>query len=374
MQFIDLKTQYQRIEQEMQKAVSEVVASQRYIMGPQVAELEEQLADYVGVKYALSCSSGTDALVIPLLAYKLEKNDAVFVPSFTFFASAESISLAGGTPVFVDSDPRTFNCTKQTLEEAYQKVIAKGELNPRGIIAVDLFGLPADYASIDSFAKEHDLFVVEDAAQGFGSEYAGKKAGSFGNVAATSFFPAKPLGAYGDGGAIFTDDDQLAELFTSIRVHGQGMDKYDNVRMGLNGRLDTIQAAVLLEKLKIFDSEIELRNQVATTYTARLQDVLETPYVPANMMSVWAQYTLLTKSAKERECIAKALDDHEIPWAVYYRIPVHLSTAYRHLGYEEGSLPVCESLSERAFSLPMHPYLSSEDIDRITAVIREALQ
>jgi dTDP-4-amino-4,6-dideoxygalactose transaminase len=373
MQFIDLKAQYQRIEENVQKAIAEVVANQQYIMGPQVYELEEQLALYTGVKHAISCSSGTDALVIPLMALELGPKDAVFVPSFTFFASAESITLAGATPVFVDSDPNTFNLTVESLSVAYDRVVKEGRLQPRGIIAVDLFGLPADYKTIEVFAEKHGLFVVEDAAQSFGAECAGRKAGSFGRVAATSFFPAKPLGAYGDGGAIFTDDDWLAELFKSIRVHGQGVDKYDNVRIGLNGRIDTIQAAVLLEKLKIFEDEIALRNRVATAYTEKLHDVIKTPLVPEGYRSAWAQYSLLARDQKQRESIKEALEQKGIPTNVYYRIPIHLSTAYRHLGYEQGSLPVSEDLSTRIISLPLHPYLSNEDIDTIASEIRKVV-
>lgn len=373
MQFIDLKTQYQRIEDDVQKAVSDVVASQQYIMGPQVYELEEKLAAYAGVKHVISCSSGTDALVIPLMAYELKKEDAVFVPSFTFFASAESITLAGGTPVFADCSSSSFNMTLDTLKDAYDKVVAEGRLNPRGIVAVDLFGLPSEYNEIAAFAKEHDLFLLEDAAQSFGSEYQGAKAGSFGDVAATSFFPAKPLGGYGDGGAVFTNDDALKDLLVSIRVHGQGTDKYDNVRIGLNGRLDTIQAAVLLEKLKIFDDELVARNKVAAAYTEHLQDVVETPSVPSDMMSAWAQYSLLTKNAEERDVLIEALKKQGIPTAVYYRIPIHLSEAYQGLGYQKGSLPVCEDLSTRIVSLPMHPYLSEDEINRITTEIRKAL-
>ncbi|MCL2749757.1 MAG: DegT/DnrJ/EryC1/StrS aminotransferase family protein [Coriobacteriia bacterium] len=374
MQFIDLKTQYLRIEDKVQKAVAQVLASQQYIMGPQVYELEDKLAAYTGVKHALSCSNGTDALVMPLMAYQLEPGDAVLVPSFTFFASAESISLAGATPVFVDSDPHTFNITAATLKEAYDKVSKEGRLNPRGIIAVDLFGLPADYEQITAFAAERGLFVIEDAAQSFGAVYQGKKAGSFGNVATTSFFPAKPLGTYGEGGAIFTNNDDFAEQLLSIRVHGQGRDKYDNIRVGINGRLDTIQAAILLEKLKIFDDEIILRGEVAAAYTQKLQDVIKTPVVPSGYQSVWAQYSLLAKNQEQREGIIEELKAKGIPTAVYYRVPIHLSAAYQQLGYLKGSLPVCEDLSTRIVSLPMHPYLSDEEIALITTEVRKALK
>ncbi|MCL2784455.1 MAG: DegT/DnrJ/EryC1/StrS family aminotransferase [Propionibacteriaceae bacterium] len=373
MQFIDLKTQYLRIETQVQKAVSDVVASQQYILGPQVRELEEKLASYVGVKHVLSCSNGTDALVIALMAYDLSPTDAVFVPSFTFFASAESITLAGATPVFVDSDADTFNITVGTLEEAFDRVVKEGKLTPRGIMAVDLFGLPVDYEQISAFAKKHGLFLIEDAAQSFGASYLGQKACSFGDAAATSFFPAKPLGCYGDGGAVFTNDDHLADLYHSIRVHGQGEDKYDNVRIGLNARLDTIQAAVLLEKLVIFDDEIAQRNRVAAAYTQRLHDVIKTPIIPQGYGSAWAQYSLVAASNEQREEVLESLKQANIPTNVYYRIPIHLSGAYKHLGYPEGSLEVCEDLARRIVSLPMHPYLSDDDIELITEELRKAL-
>ena len=373
MQFIDLKSQFERIEEDVCSRVDSVLRSQRYVMGPEITELEQQLAHYAGVKHVLSCSSGTDALVIPLLTYSLTKTDAVFVPSFTFFASAESITLAGGTPVFVDCDQTSFNMTAQCLEDAINKVKAEGKLNPKGIIAVDLFGQPAEYDAIENLARMHNLFLLEDTAQGFGGIYKGRKTGSFGDVAATSFFPAKPLGAYGDGGAIFTDDDDLAELMRSVRVHGQGADKYDNVRIGINGRLDTIQAAILLSKLAIFDSEIEARNKVAARYTDLLSDVIKTPVVPESMTSVWAQYTLVASCKQERENIIAGLGAKDIPSAIYYPIPIHLSTAYASLGYKMGDLPNCEYLAQRVFSLPMHPYLKDEEIEKIAQVVRESM-
>jgi dTDP-4-amino-4,6-dideoxygalactose transaminase len=373
MQFIDLHTQFERIESNVRSRIDSILCNQKFIMGPSVTELEERLACYVGVDYALSCSSGTDALVIPLMAFDLKQNDAVFVPSFTFFASAESITLAGGTPVFVDSDPLTFNLSPADLQRAIEKTLAEGILRPRGIMTVDLFGLPADYNRIEEIAQAHNLFIIEDAAQGFGSSYHGQKAGSFGVVAATSFFPAKPLGCYGDGGAIFTNDEKLAELIRSIRVHGQGADRYDNVRIGLNGRLDSIQAAVLLSKLAIFDGEIVQRNKVAATYTRKLKDILVTPEPPDGCSSVWAQYTLLAKNEAERTVILRALKERDIPTAIYYPVPLHLSTAYASLGYRTGDLPVCEELSKRVFSLPMHPYLEDKDVDLITQTIQQCL-
>ena len=374
MQFIDLTTQFERIEDDVFSRVSTVLQSQKYVMGPEIAELEEKLAEYAGVRHAISCSSGTDALVIPLMGYDLKATDAVFVPSFTFFASAESITLAGGTPVFVDSDATTFNLSPADLDRAIDETLAEGKLTPRGIITVDLFGQPADYDEILAIADKHGLFVIEDAAQGFGGEYKGAKAGSFGNVASTSFFPAKPLGCYGDGGAIFTDDDDLAELIKSIRVHGQGSDKYDNVRIGVNGRLDSIQAAVLLSKLAIFDSEVEARNRVANAYSERLSDVLAVPAVTNGKLSVWAQYTLVAKDADERTAIIDACKAAGVPTAVYYPIPIHLSTAYKSLGYKLGDLPVCEDLANRVFSIPMHPYLQESDIEQIVAAVKEGLR
>lgn len=373
MQFIDLKSQFERIEDDVLSRVETVLRSQKYVMGPEVTELEEELAKYVGVKHAVSCSSGTDALVIPLLGYELAVNDAVFVPSFTFFASAESITLAGGTPVFVDSDAVTFNMSPVDLERAIEATIAEGKLVPKGIITVDLFGQPVDYDEIRSIADNYGLFLLEDAAQGFGGVYKGKKAGSLGNVASTSFFPAKPLGCYGDGGAIFTDDDEIAVLVKSIRVHGQGADKYDNVRIGINGRLDSIQAAVLLSKLAVFDSEIKARNEIAAAYTERLSDALITPMVSDGITSAWAQYTLVAEDAAQREAILEGCKAKGVPTAVYYPIPIHLSTAYKNLGYKMGDLPICENLAERVFSIPMHPYLKESDIDQIASAIKESM-
>jgi len=374
MQFVDLQTQYERIEDDIFERLGRVLHNQKFIMGPEVFELESRLAELTGTKHVLTCASGTDALTIPLMAYGLCATDAVFVPSFTFFASAECVTLAGGTPVFIDSDPLTFNICTKSLRKIIDRTIAEGKLNPKGIIAVDLFGLPADYDEIEILAKEYNLFLIEDAAQSFGSEYKGRRAGSIGNAAATSFFPSKPLGCYGDGGAIFTNDDNLSEIMASIRIHGQGVDKYDNVRIGLNGRFDTIQAAVVLAKLKVFKDEITSRNRIAAAYSERLSDILITPLVPEGLASVWAQYTLVAQNAQIKEQILGSLEKKGIPTAVYYRVPIHLSTAYTTLGYKEGDLPVCEDLSKRVFSLPMHPYLSDEDIEIITSTIRKCYE
>ena len=370
MQFIDLKSQYERIQDDVNNRVLKVLESQRYIMGPEVREVEEKLADFAGTKYAFACGSGTDALVIALMAYDLKPTDAVFVPSFTFFASAEAITLAGGTPVFVDVDSGTFNMDPDDLQEKIDEVIQRGDLSPKGIVAVDLFGRLADYERICTIAHEYDMFVVEDACQGFGAQKDGKRAGSFGDVAATSFFPAKPLGCYGDGGAIFTDDDDLAVLIQSIRVHGQGKDKYDNVRIGINGRFDTMQAAVILAKLEIFEDELKRRAAIAKHYTeGGLSECLETPFVEDGEVSAWAQYTLKAKDSTQRQQVLDALQKAGIPSAIYYPIPIHKSTAYENLDYDV-SLPVTESLAERVFSIPMHPYLDEESMNKIIATIK----
>jgi dTDP-4-amino-4,6-dideoxygalactose transaminase len=373
MQFIDLRTQFERIENNVLERVESVLRSQKYILGPEVTELEQKLAEFAGVKHAITCSSGTDALVIPLMAYSLTTSDAVFVPSFSFFASAESITLGGGTPVFVDSDPISFNMSCESLQQAIDRILAEGKLTPRGIMPVDLFGCPADYEAIRVIAQKYGLFIIEDTAQGFGGEYKGMRAGSLGDVAATSFFPAKPLGCYGDGGAIFTNDDELAELMVSIRVHGQGIDKYDNVRIGVNGRMDTIQAAILLSKLEIFDDEIRERNRVAATYSELLDGLVGTPTIPDGSLSVWAQYTITTDGPETRARIVDALKQEGVPTAIYYTVPIHLSTAYASLGYTKGDLPMCEDLAGKVLSLPMHPYLSQEDIESIATIIRKSL-
>lgn len=374
MQFIDLETQYKRIEDDVRSRVLRVLESQRYINGPEVAEAEERLAAFAGTKHCLTCSSGTDALVIPLMSFDLKRTDAVFVPSFTFFASGESVTLAGGTPVFVDNDAETYNIDPADLERAIKATREEGELTPRGIIAVDLFGQPADFDEIRRIADENGLFVIEDAAQGFGGTYRGKRAGALADIGSTSFFPAKPLGCYGDGGAIFMDDDDTYELLHSIRVHGQGTTKYDNVRIGINGRFDTIQAAIILAKLDIFEDEISKRNEIADAYTRQLNSWIKVPVIREGNVSVWAQYTLEAKTSDEKQQIQDALAEKGIPSANYYPIPMHLSTAYAHLGYKKGDLPICEAQAERVFSIPMHPYLDQATIDTICETIKGALK
>ncbi|HPO62267.1 MAG TPA: DegT/DnrJ/EryC1/StrS family aminotransferase [Candidatus Kapabacteria bacterium] len=369
MQFIDLKSQYLRIKDMVSNNIQTVLNSGQYIMGAEISQLEKELSVYVGVKHCLSCASGTDALLIPLMAWGIGEGDAVFTTPFTFIATAEVISLVGATPIFVDIDRDTFNINPELLDEAIQKVKNERKLNTKAIIPVDLFGLCANYSRINEIAKKHNLIVLEDAAQAFGAVQNGKKSCSFGTAAATSFFPAKPLGCYGDGGAVFTDDDNLIEIMKSIRIHGQGSDKYENVRIGLNGRMDTIQAAVLLAKLTIFDEEIELRNIIAKRYNELLKDKLVVPFTPEDNISVWAQYSVLAKSSEERQKIQDALKQKGIPTAIYYPIPLHLQKAYSYLNYKQGDFPVSEEIAKRVFSLPMHPYLTEEEQKNICNAI-----
>lgn len=386
MDFIDLATQQKRIKDKIDANIQKVLGHGNYIMGPEVKELEKKLAEYVRVKHAISCASGTDALLMALMAYKVGPGDAIFTTPFTFIATAEVISLLGATPIFVDIDPKTFNIDPAKLALAIQAVKAgdpslhplpltprASSLIPRGVIAVDLFGLLADYESIKTIAQENGLFVIEDAAQSFGAKYKGKKSCSFGNIACTSFFPAKPLGCYGDGGMCFTDDDQLAQAMSSIRIHGKGSDKYDNVRIGINGRLDTLQAAILLAKFDIFPEEIEVRQDVAKRYDALLSPCssLLTPHVAEGYKSAWAQYSLLTESDNQRNEIMNKLKGAGIPTAIYYPKPLHLQTAFAHLGYKAGDFPISGDCAKRIFSVPMHPYLKAADLKIICHAIVE---
>jgi len=386
MDFIDLKTQQKRIKEQLDAGIQKVLAHGNYIMGPEIKELEAKLAAYVGVKHAVACASGTDALLMALMALDVGPGDAVFTTPFTFIATAEVISLLGATPVFVDIDPKTFNIDPAKLALAIKALKSNDpsiyplpniehrtlniELTPKGVIPVDLFGLPADYDAIDKIAKENKMFVIEDAAQSFGAKYQDKMACAFGNIACTSFFPAKPLGCYGDGGMCFTDDAALAAALDSIRVHGKGSHKYDNARIGINGRLDTLQAAILLAKFAIFPEEVELRNQVAQRYASLLtphashsthDPSLLTPYVPAGYTSAWAQYSLLARDEAQRTALMEKLKAAGIPTAIYYPKPLHLQTAFAPLGYTPGAFPVSEDAASRIFSLPMHPYLQESD-------------
>ena len=384
MQFIDLAAQQRRIRQTIEKNILTVLDHGKYIMGPEITDLEERLAAYTGVPHAIGCSSGTDALLMALMAYEVGPGDAVLTTPFTFIATAEVIRLLGATPVFVDIDPVTFNIDPHRLKTAIEALkegaagnhplpsnAGKGKLTPRGIIPVDLFGLPADYDSILETAREYGLFVIEDAAQSFGAEYRGRKACSLAPVGCTSFFPAKPLGCYGDGGAVFTDDENLLEKMLSVRIHGQGHDKYDNIRIGINGRLDAIQAAVLLAKLDIFPEEVVLRQQAADRYGALLAGIsgLTLPAVPENYTSVWAQYSILAKDETHRSALLEKLKAAGIPTAVYYPKPLHMQTAFTGLGHQPGDFPVSEDCARRIFSLPMHPYLKEADQERIAEVL-----
>lgn len=374
MQFRDLKTQYLALKDEMDKAIKEVVESSAFVMGPKIKEMETAFADYVGMKHCIACNSGTDALLLALKAWDVKPGDAVFVPAFTFFASAEVIAMQGATPVFVDVDENTFNIDVADLERKIGQTIKAGKLKPRAIIAVDLFGLPADFEAINQVAERHGLYVLEDGAQGFGGRIGEKKACSFGHITTTSFFPAKPVGCYGDGGAIFTNNDEWAALMESYHIHGKGSDRYDNVRIGMNSRLDSIQAAILLVKLKAFrDYELVDVNKVATRYTERLKGVAKTPVVPEGYYSSWAQYTIQLESKETRNGLQEAMNAKGIPTAIYYPIPMHRQTAFNHLDVNDNLCPVSDRLADTVISLPIHPYLSEEEQEKVCEAVMEFL-
>ncbi len=371
--FIDLKIQQTQIRSQIDRAIQRVLDHGNYIMGPEVHQLEENLSQFCGAKHSISCANGTDALGLGLMAKGVHPGDAIFLPSFTFAATAEVVAWTGATPVFIDVLPDTFNIDPKSLEEGINSAKKLG-LKPCGIIPVDLFGQPAAYDSIFHIADEHNLWVMADAAQSFGAYYRNQRVGSFAQIVTTSFFPAKPLGCYGDGGAIFTNDDGLASKIKSLRVHGQGTDKYDNVHIGINGRLDTIQAAILIEKLKIFEDEIKARQMVAERYTAGLSDKVKTPVVTKDATSVWAQYTIVLSKDCDRSTLMQAMKDHGVPTCIYYIKPLHLQTAYKMYPTATGkSLPVCEELANHVLSLPMHPYLLEKTQDYIIEVLREQL-
>jgi len=377
MRFVDLSMQQQRIRKTIEKRFGTVLDHGQYIMGPEVSELEKILSDYAGVKHAVACASGTDALLMALMAYGVGPGDAVLTTPFTFVATAEVIALLRAVPVFVDIDPKSFTMDPDKLERALKAMgegddsvyplpgkIERRHLNPRGIIAVDLFGVPADYRRIGTIAERNGLFLIEDAAQSFGALRDGKKACSLAPVACTSFFPSKPFGCYGDGGMCFTTEDGVSELLLSIRVHGQGVDKYHNVRIGINGRLDTLQAAVLLAKFEVFPEELALRESVARRYTDLLvhfRAPVTVPMVPEGCSSAWAQYSVLASSEEDRFILLDKLHGAGVPTAIYYPRPLHLQPAFSYLGYREGDFPVSEACAGRIFSLPMHPYLTEEE-------------
>ena len=377
MRFIDLQTQFHELEGQIRKRIDQVLAHGQFIMGPEVGELESRLAEHCGVSHCLACSSGTDALYMCLLAFNTGPGDVIFTTPFTFMATAEVIALCGATPVFVDIDSQTFNIDPEKLRTACQAVRTKDPdihplprslvqtdkaIAPKGIIAVDLFGQPADYEAINKLAASEGLFVIEDAAQSFGASLKGRMSGSLADAGCTSFFPAKPLGGYGDGGAVLTESGALARELRSIRVHGQGSSKYENRRLGINGRLDTIQAAVLLSKLEAFPRELERREQIAAEYAQGLKPLasqVTAPRVAPDKRSAWAQYSIL---AKKRDGLKAWLAEREVPSAVYYELPLHLQPAFHWLGHGQGDFPVTEAVSKRILSLPMHPYLTQEEI------------
>ncbi|WP_164919083.1 MULTISPECIES: DegT/DnrJ/EryC1/StrS family aminotransferase [Acutalibacteraceae] len=368
--FNDLGAQYRRLKKEIDAGIAGVIESSHFISGPQVEQLEQELASYVGRKYCVSVGSGTDALLMPLMAEKIGPGDAVFVPAFTFFASAEVVSLCGATPVFCDSDPETFNLSPKSLEMQIAKTLKNGKLKPKAVIAVDLFGQPADFPAIEAVCERHGLLLIEDAAQGFGGAIGEKKACSFGKYAGTSFFPAKALGCYGDGGAVFTDDEEACQLLLSLRVHGKGSFKYENVRIGLNARLDTLQAAILLPKLHAFDEENEHRRRAAAQYEKLLGGRFRTPVIKDGFSSGFGYYTLKAENPQERTRILDGLKAKGIPAMVYYPKPLHLQKVYEPLGYRAGDLPDAERLCDIVFSLPMHGYITDEEIGMVCTALK----
>ena len=372
MEFRDLKKQYQVLKPQMDAAIAQVLQDCNFISGKQVAELEEKLAQYVGVKHCVTCGNGTDALSLVMMAWEIKEGDAVFVPDFTFFASAEVVAFEGATPIFVDVDERSFNIDPDKLEQAICAVEQEGKLRPRAVVAVDLFGQPADYRRIEEICRRHNLLLLEDGAQGFGGMLDGRRACSFGDAAATSFFPAKPLGCYGDGGDIFTDNDEWAALLRSMRVHGKGSSKYDNVRLGMNSRLDTIQAAVLQVKLKAF-KEYELTdvNRVAARYTEALVDCVKVPQIPESYTSSWASYNILFKDEAQRDEVRAYLQENGIPTMIYYPKGLHQQKVFENCCLYGETLPVTTSICKRTLAIPVSPYLAEEDQDKIIRLIRE---
>lgn len=366
MEFIDLKSQYRNNKENIDKRILNVLEHGKFIMGPEVKELEERLAQYVGVEHCLGVANGTDALQLALMSLEIGPGDYVLTTTFSFFATAEVISLVGAVPVFVDICPDTYNISPDSLKQAITELKKIG-VTPKALITVDLFGLPADYPVIEAIAKENQIAIIEDAAQGFGGELNGRKACSFGDVATTSFFPAKPLGCYGDGGAIFTNNSDIAQRINSLRVHGKGLDKYDNVRIGMNSRLDTIQAAVLLEKLALFDQEVQNKRVLAETYSESLSDRFITPAVPMNFKSSWAQYCLLPRHG-DREDYMSALKESGIPSAIYYGKALHKQTAYQDIK-QIVDLSEAEKVAQRIFSLPMHAYVTKQQIEKVISVL-----
>lgn len=374
MEFRDLKAQYRMYKNEIDSAIQEVLDDADFIGGKEVRILEQRLAEYVGVKHCITCANGTDAMTLVMMAWNIKEGDAVFVPDFTFFSTAEIVAFRGATPVFVDVDRDTFNIDTVKLENAIIRVMEEGKLTPRVIIPVDLFGLPADHEEISRIAVKYGLLVLEDGAQGFGGSINGRKACSFGNAATTSFFPAKPLGCYGDGGAIFTNDDQLALLLNSYKVHGKGENKYDNIRIGLNSRLDTIQAAVLNVKLTAFiEHELDDVNRAYGLYNEKLNGIVETPVIPTGYTSSFAQYTIKLENREQRDGLQAKLKGKGIPSMIYYIKPMHRQGAFSSLGCNEDDFQVTNRLCDTVLSLPMHPYMAVVDVNNVSLGVRSFL-
>lgn len=370
MEFRDLKRQYIRIQNEIDEGIRNVIQSSNFIQGYQVSQLENELKQYVGVEHCITCANGTDALQLALMAWNIGEGDAVFVPDFTFFSSGEVVSAVGATPIFVDVDKDTFNMDVVSLEQMVQKVLEQKELTPKVVICVDLFGQTADYEAIRKITNRYNLLILEDAAQGFGGSIEEKRACSFGDISTTSFFPAKPLGCYGDGGAVFTDNSEWADLIRSFKVHGKGSSKYDNIRIGMNSRLDTIQAAVLLAKLPVFiNEELEAEQKVAEMYTQQLKGIVKTPVIKEGYRSSWAQYTIQLENFQEREGMQQHLKSMEIPSAVYYQKPMHRQKAFSDRIYDDTDYLVTNRLSETVLSLPFHPYITEEEIEMVVRAI-----
>lgn len=371
MQFRDLKAQYRALKPEIDAGIQEAIDSGAFILGKQVAQLENMLAEYVGVKHCVGCANGTDALQLALMIWGIGPGDAVFVTDFTYFATAGTSSILGATPIFVDIDLKTFNMCPIALEKAIQEVLAAGKLVPKAIVPVDLFGLPANFPEIEAIAKKYGLKVLEDGAQGFGGNIRGKRACSFGDMATTSFFPAKPLGCYGDGGAIFTNDDEVDARLRSLRAQGKSpIDKYDNREIGMNSRLDTLQAAILIPKFKAFASyELDAVNKVANMYTQRLHGKYVTPTIPDGYYSSWAQYTLLLENEEQRKEIQSKLKEQDIPSMIYYPRGMHQQEAYRWMGLGDELFPNTVAATKRVLSLPMHPYMTEEMVEQVTKIL-----
>lgn len=370
IEFIDLKSQYNRIKSKVDAAVLNVMAHGNYIMGPEVQTLESQLSEFCGAKHSLTCANGTDALGLAMRALNIQAGDAVFVPSFTFAATAETVCWFGAIPIFVDVERATYNMSPAHLAEAIQYA-RDNNLNAKGIITVDIFGQPASYNEIEALAKENNLWLICDSAQSFGATYKGRPVGTIGDITTTSFFPAKPFGCYGDGGAVFTDNDEFSEVIQSLRVHGKGSDKYDNVRIGVNSRLDTMQAAVLIEKLAIFPDELRSRQEIAKRYNDALSEIVNVPFVLDDVMSSWAIYTIRLKDPSRREAIITSLKEKGVPSVVYYVKPLHMQKVYADFPVPGGNLTVTEELAQSVMSLPMHPYLSESLQNQIIQAVKE---